>query len=89
MSVVPYEGRAWIQLMPAAAELAKQVANTEFVPKSLRGNPGAIAACVLYGDELGIGPMQALAKIAVIEGKPSLSAGPTTYTRLVPDEKTS
>jgi len=72
--LVRHEGRAWIDLMPAAAELAKQVANTEFVPKSLRGNPAAIAACVLYGDELGIGPMQALAKIAVIEGKPSLSA---------------
>ena len=68
------ERRAWITLMPAAAELAKQVANTEFVPKSLRGNPGAIAACVLYGDELGIGPMQALAKISVIEGRPTLSA---------------
>jgi hypothetical protein len=60
--------------MPAAAELAKQVANTEFVPKALRGNPAAIAACILYGDELGIGPLQSLAKISVIEGKPSLSA---------------
>jgi hypothetical protein len=76
MSVVPYERseRTWITLMPAAAELAKQVANTEFVPKGLRGNPAAIAACILYGDELGIGPLQSLAKIAVIEGKPSLSA---------------
>jgi len=74
MSVVPYEPRTWITLMPAAAELAKQVANTEFVPKGLRGNPAAIAACILYGDELGIGPLQSLAKIAVIEGKPSLSA---------------
>jgi hypothetical protein len=74
VSVVPYEQRTWITLMPAAAELAKQVANTEFVPKGLRGNPAAIAACILYGDELGIGPLQSLAKIAVIEGKPSLSA---------------
>lgn len=76
MSVVRYEPtpRAWIALMPAAAELAKAVANTEFVPKGLRGSPAAIAACILYGDELGIGPLQSLAKIAVIEGKPSLSA---------------
>jgi hypothetical protein len=60
--------------MAPAIELAKQVANTEFVPKSLRGNGPAIVAAILYGDELGLGPMQALAKIAVIDGKPSLSS---------------
>jgi hypothetical protein len=78
MSVVPYtgleNGRAWVELMAPAVELAKAVANTEFVPKGMRGNPAAITAAILYGDEVGLGPMQALAKIAVIEGKPTLSA---------------
>ena len=77
MSVVPYEPnsqRAWIGLLPEAAELAKAIANTEFVPKSLRGNPAAIAAAVLYGDEVGLGPMQSLSRIAVIEGRPTLAA---------------
>ena len=62
------------RLMVPAAELAKQIAGTEFVPKSLRNNPGAIAAAILFGDEVGFGPMQSLAKIAVIEGKPALAA---------------
>lgn len=66
--------RDWITLMPAAAELAKAVANTEFVPKSLRGNPAAITAAILYGDEVGIGPMQSLARISVIDGRPTLAA---------------
>jgi hypothetical protein len=60
--------------MQPAVELAKAVANTEFVPKSLRGNPAAITAAILYGDEVGLAPMQALAKIAVIEGRPTLAA---------------
>jgi hypothetical protein len=83
MTVVPYKSntqgglevpRDWVALMPSAVELAKAVANTEFVPGGLRGNPAAITAAILYGDEVGLGPMQALAKIAVIDGKPSLAA---------------
>jgi len=66
--------RRWVELMRPAAELAAQIAGTEFVPKAMRDNPAAIAACVLYGDEVGLGPMQALAKIAVIDGRPSLAA---------------
>jgi hypothetical protein len=73
MSIVPYR-REWMELREPANELAKILANTEFVPKALRGNPPAIAACILYGDEVGLGPMQSLAKIAVIDGKPALMA---------------
>lgn len=75
--LVPYEPpvrRAWVELMRPAAELASQIAGTEFVPKNLRENPAAIAACVLYGDEVGLGPLQSLSKIAVIDGKPTLAA---------------
>jgi hypothetical protein len=60
--------------MRPAAELAAQIAGTEFVPAGIRENPAAIAACVLYGDEVGLGPMQALAKISVIDGRPTLAA---------------
>jgi hypothetical protein len=77
VSLVPYNGepgRAWVELLPVAVELAKAVADTEFVPKALRHNPPAIAACILYGDEIGMGPMQSLAKIAMVDGKPTLFA---------------
>jgi hypothetical protein len=60
--------------MAPAVELAKHVSDTAFVPKGLRGNAPAIVAAIMYGDEVGLGPMQALAKIAVIDGRPSLSA---------------
>ena len=76
MTVVPYEpsSRQWVELMQPAVELAKAVAGTDFVPKAMRENPAAITAAILYGDEVGIGPMQSLAKIAVIDGRPSLAA---------------
>lgn len=79
MSLVRYQPtaeapREWVALLPPAVELAKAVANTEFVPAGLRGNPAAITAAILYGDEIGLRPMQALANIAVIDGRPSLSA---------------
>lgn len=84
MSVVPYRPSAastaveprrdWVELMTPAVELARNVAETEFVPKGLRGNPAAITAAILFGDEVGLGPMQSLAKIAVVDGKPTLAA---------------
>jgi hypothetical protein len=66
--------REWIELLEPAAALANTVAGTGFVPRALQGNPAGIVAAILYGDELGLGPMQSLAKISVIEGKPTLSA---------------
>jgi len=66
--------RSWVALMAPAIELAKAVAATDFVPRAMRNNPAAIAACVLYGDEVGLGPMQSLAKISVIEGRPFIAA---------------
>lgn len=79
MTVVPYrqpeeEPRSWVALMQPAVELAKAVATTDFVPNAYRGNPAAITAAILYGDEVGFGPMQSLAKIAVIDGKVTMYA---------------
>lgn len=50
------------------------ISNTEFVPRTLRGNPEAILAAVLYGRELGMGPMESLRVIDMIDGKPTPSA---------------
>jgi hypothetical protein len=72
---VPLERRhRWVVLLAEVGQLAHAIANTDFVPKAMRGNEAAIAASILYGDEVGLSPMQALSKIAVIDGKPSLAA---------------
>jgi len=52
---------------------AQRIANTPFVPTAFRGKPESVFAAVLYGEELGLGPMQSLNSIHVIEGKPSMA----------------
>lgn len=64
----------WVSLLGPARQLAELLSMTEFVPTAMRGKPDAIAAAILYGDELGIEPMQALASIHVVEGRPAPSA---------------
>lgn len=63
-----------LDLVPKAFELAQHIARTEFVPSSLRGKPEAVMAAILTGHEVGIGAMQALSKIHVIDGRPAMAA---------------
>lgn len=64
-------GNEWVDLVQPAADLAAMIAQTEFVPAEMRNKPAAIAACILYGAEIGIGPMQSLAKVDIVKGRPA------------------
>lgn len=64
-------GNHWVDLVQPAAQLANQIAKTEFVPQEMRGKPDVVAACILYGSEIGIGPMQSLAKVDIVKGRPA------------------
>jgi hypothetical protein len=83
MTVVPYKQPpassalarpSWIEVMDRGIELAEVIANTDFVPRALRGNQAAILAAILYGHEVGLEPMTSLQLIAVIDGKPAMAA---------------
>jgi hypothetical protein len=63
-----------LDLLPTYMELASRIANTEFVPTPLRRRPEAVLAALLSGAERGLGPMESLRSVHVIEGKPTLSA---------------
>lgn len=74
--LVPYAPPAqashqWVELMAPAADLARQIASTDFVPAAFKGKPAAVAAAILYGAEIGLGPMQSLAKVDIVEGRPA------------------
>lgn len=64
----------WIEVLEDVSKLANFIAETDFVPRALRNRPAAVAACILTGRELGIGPMQSLKAIHMVQGVPSLSA---------------
>ena len=68
-------GTVRIDGMGDVFRLADALAKADgFVPRHLSGKPAAIAAVILTGVELGIGPMEAMRGIHVVEGKPTMSA---------------
>lgn len=74
-AVVRYqEPTPWVELLEPAHRLATSIAKTEFVPTALRNRPEAVMAAILAGNELGVSPMQALAKIHIVEGRPAPAA---------------
>ncbi|GHJ04731.1 hypothetical protein TPA0906_65960 [Streptomyces olivaceus] len=64
----------WAQEADLAYQMAEKLAVTSFVPQSLRGKPGDIAAAILAGSELGMKPMATLKSIDIIQGTPALRA---------------
>ena len=77
MTLVPVDPArpVWIELMGPAGELAGKISETEFVPARLRKRPAAVMACILSGQEAGIGPMQSLRQIFVTDdGKVGMAA---------------
>lgn len=74
MTLVPDWKPGWVEIMAPAVDLAERIYRTEFVASGLRGSPEKVVACILAGHEVGIGPMQSLSKIYVVDGKPTMAA---------------
>lgn len=55
-----------------AWRLAEILADSELVPKDYRGKPGNCLVAIQWGNEVGLGPLQSLQNIAVINGRPSM-----------------
>jgi hypothetical protein len=70
----PHDTDSWIAIASDVIKIANVIHDTPFVPDGLRGSAPAVAAAILAGRELGIGPMTALQHIHVIKGKPAQSA---------------
>jgi hypothetical protein len=62
------------QITALSTDQLQFIANTEFVPRDLRGNLPAIMACVATGRALGIADITALRSIHIIDGRPTYSA---------------
>lgn len=59
------------QTLDEAFRLAQALAGSgDMVPKAFQGQPQATMAAIIRGMEVGLAPMQALASIAVIQGRP-------------------
>jgi hypothetical protein len=54
--------------------LAQNLSTAGLMPRDLRGKAADVTAIILYGQDLGLSPMQSIQGIYVVEGRPSLSA---------------
>ena len=55
-----------------AMKFGKMLADSEFAPKDFRGKPASCVLAVQHGAEIGLGPMQSIQSVAVINGRPSI-----------------
>lgn len=58
--------------MPEAMQFADMLAKSDMVPKDFKGRPANVLVAIQWGYEVGLGPLQALQNIAVINGRPSI-----------------
>lgn len=54
--------------------LSANLAQSSLLPKDLANKPANVLAAMLYGQELGLAPMQAINSIYVVNGRPTISA---------------
>lgn len=64
----PVQLRTWEEI----ERFAEKAARSEMVPKDYRGKPDNICIAVQMGSEIGLSPMQALANISIINGRPTV-----------------
>lgn len=57
-----------------AYRLSQALAMAGLMPSHLRGKPSDVLAILLYGQEVGLAPMQAVQGIYVVNGRPTLAA---------------
>ena len=74
---IGFSGSIQLRSMGEVYDLAELLSRPDaqgMVPKHYGGRPAAIAAVILCGIELGMGAMESLRSIHIIEGKPCMSA---------------
>jgi len=58
--------------MDEAFRMAEMLAGSQMVPKNYQGKPQDALVAMMMGSELGLNPIQSLANVAVINGKPAI-----------------
>lgn len=53
--------------------LASNLSKAQLLPQALRGKPADVLILMMYGQELGLSPVQSLQAIYVVNGKPQLA----------------
>jgi hypothetical protein len=65
---------SWTSVLPDVIDLARAINDTDFIPAGLRKSVAGTAAAILYGREVGLGPITTLQNTYVVHGKVGVSA---------------
>ncbi len=60
--------------LDATFRFSQALAMSGLIPEALRGKPNDVLVTILYGQEMGLRPMQAMQVIDVVKGKPFMRA---------------
>lgn len=55
-----------------AEKIAEKIAMSTLCPDAFRGKPGDVFVAIMFGQEIGLSPMNALQNIYVVKGRPTL-----------------
>lgn len=55
-----------------AEKIAEKIAMSALCPDAFRGKPGDVFVAIMFGQEIGLSPMNALQNIYVVKGRPTL-----------------
>jgi hypothetical protein len=55
-----------------AMRFGKMLASSQFAPKDFQNKPESCILAIQHGAEIGLGPMQSIQSVAVINGRPSI-----------------
>lgn len=61
-----------LSTMDEALRFGKMLAASQFAPKDFQGKPESCILAIQHGAEIGLGPMQSIQSVAVINGRPSI-----------------
>lgn len=61
-----------LQTMDDAMKFGRILANSQFAPKDFQGKPESCILAIQHGAEIGLGPMQSIQSVAVINGRPAI-----------------
>ena len=72
MSVTLHKTSLEPTTLQEAMRFSDILASSTMVPRDFQGKPGNVLVAIQWGREVGLGPLQALQNIAVINGRPSI-----------------
>lgn len=72
LSKIPERNAFALSSFEQVEKLSEKIAMSTLCPDTFRGKPGDVFVAIMFGQEIGLSPMNALQNIYVVKGRPTL-----------------